>query len=168
MNPGPRCAQLVVQKDEHKFSCAHMTVFPDGTKERMHGHNFHVAIAVEVPLEAGTPMLDFAVVKRTLAALCDELREHLLLAADAPELRVIARDDRSIAFELCGDRYVMPSRDVLLLPVTNIVVEQLARFLWDRVVEAIGPDLLHARASRLELTVDESPGQGASWTAPLR
>jgi len=168
MNPGPGCAQLVVQKDEHKFSCAHMTVFPDGTKERMHGHNFHVAVAIEVPLEAGTPMLDFAVVKRTLAALCNELREHLLLPADAPELRVIASDDRSIDFELCGARYVMPARDVLLLPVSNVVVEQLARFLWDRVVAAIGPDLLLARASRLALTVHESPGQGASWSAPLR
>ncbi len=168
MIPGPGCAQLVVQKDEHKFSCAHMTVFPDGSKERMHGHNFHVAIAIEVPLETGTPMLDFAIVKRALAALCNELREHLLLPANAPELRVIARDDRSIDFELCGDRYLMPARDVLLLPMANVVVEQIARFLWDRVVAAIGPDLLHARASRLELTVHESPGQGASWTAPLR
>ena len=32
--------RIFTGKDVHKFSSAHMTVFPDGSKERLHGHNF--------------------------------------------------------------------------------------------------------------------------------
>jgi len=40
--------RILIARAEHKFSCAHMTVFPDGTKERLHGHNYTIAVAIEV------------------------------------------------------------------------------------------------------------------------
>ena len=33
-------------KQDFKFSAAHFTLFPDGTAELLHGHNFQVAVAV--------------------------------------------------------------------------------------------------------------------------
>ncbi|MCU0693405.1 MAG: 6-carboxytetrahydropterin synthase, partial [Polyangiaceae bacterium] len=51
--------KLFVAKDEHKFSCAHMTIFADGTKERLHGHNFRASIAVTIDANTGG-LLDFA------------------------------------------------------------------------------------------------------------
>ena len=40
--------RIVIAREQYKFSCAHMTVFPDGTKERLHGHNYTIAVALEV------------------------------------------------------------------------------------------------------------------------
>ena len=40
--------RIRIARAEHKFSCAHMTVFADGTKERLHGHNYTIALGVEV------------------------------------------------------------------------------------------------------------------------
>jgi 6-pyruvoyltetrahydropterin/6-carboxytetrahydropterin synthase len=164
----PASCRIAVAKDEHKFSCAHMTVFADGSKERMHGHNFHVSAAVELPSDEAAPLLDFARVKAELAALCAELKEHLLLAARCPQLTVLRHDAAEIELMLCNQRYVLPACDVLLLPVDNIVVERLAAYLWTRVAEALRHDLQQAGALSLEVSVTESPGQGATWSAPLR
>jgi 6-pyruvoyltetrahydropterin/6-carboxytetrahydropterin synthase len=160
-------ARIVVQKDEHKFSCAHMTVFADGTKERMHGHNFHLAVAIELPADEHATMLDFASVKAALASLCSELKEHLLLPARCPLLKILRQDPKEIEFELCSSRYVVPSDDVILLPVDNVVVEHLARYLWMRVFEALKAELQECGAIALDVTVTESPGQGATWSACL-
>jgi 6-pyruvoyltetrahydropterin/6-carboxytetrahydropterin synthase len=158
---------IEVQKDEHKFSCAHMTIFADGTKERLHGHNFHVGASVELPTRPGRPMLDFARIKHAIASICSELREHLLLPSASPHVRVLHRDEREIDCEVCGKRYALPSEDVILLPVDNVVVEALAAYLWGRMAQALRQELDHAGALSLQVTVTESSGQGASHCEPL-
>jgi 6-pyruvoyltetrahydropterin/6-carboxytetrahydropterin synthase len=157
--PGPR-RRLFVAKDEHKFSCAHMTLFPDGTKERLHGHNYRVAVAVDFEGEQG--FLDFARVKAVLAQLCGELREHLLMPTDSPAVRVLHRDELSTEMLVCDKRYVIPSDEVFWLPVENVVVESLAEYLWGRMADELHADMVAAGVDMLEVTVTEAPGQGAS------
>jgi 6-pyruvoyltetrahydropterin/6-carboxytetrahydropterin synthase len=159
--------KLFVSKDEHKFSCAHMTLFPDGTKEKLHGHNFRVAMAVELPSNALDPLLDFARIKAVLAGLAEELREHLLIPTQTNAVSVVRSDADVTELMICGKRYVIPSDEIRLLPVPNVVVEHLARYLWTRVVERIGANLALAGVVRVEVTVTEAPGQGASYAAPL-
>src|SRR5690349_18278925 len=96
-----------------------MTVFPDGTKERLHGHNYTIAVEVAA-------MIPFAPIKDALAELCATWKEHVLLAARNPWFVVMRDDDRELEFTLCGARYVLPRGDVLLLPIDNISVESLA------------------------------------------
>ena len=38
--------RIDIARELFKFSCAHMTVFPDGTKERLHGHNYYVGVTL--------------------------------------------------------------------------------------------------------------------------
>ena len=57
MNRAPH--RIRVGKDSHKFAAAHMTVFPGGTKERLHGHNFQVHVTVELRDVAFAAFLDF-------------------------------------------------------------------------------------------------------------
>ncbi len=164
-SPGLR-RRLFVAKDEHKFSCAHMTLFPDGTKERLHGHNYRVAVVVDFEGEQG--FLDFARVKGVLSQLCGELREHLLMPSDSPAVKVVHRDDQSTEMVVCDKRYVIPSDEVYWLPVENVVVETLAEYLWCRLEEALHADMVAAGVDALEVTVTEAPGQGASHRCGLR
>ncbi len=159
--------KIFVNKDEHKFSCAHMTIFADKSKERLHGHNFHVGVVID--LESADPlhMLDFARVKTVLSQICAELREHLLIARDSPCLRIVRRDASEIEMILCGKRYVLPADEVIELPMDNVVVENLAAYLWHRVRDALRDDLARSGARELEVTVTEGPGQGASFTSSL-
>lgn len=160
--------RIRIARAEHKFSCAHMTVFADGTKERLHGHNYTVAVAIEVERVDVQAMIPFAPIKAAIAELCAAWRERVLLAAGNPWFELLSdRDAVELEFRLCGARYVLPREDALLLPIDNVSVEALAAhaaaLLRDRLL-ALG--LPHAVA--LEVTVEESPGQGASCALGLR
>jgi 6-pyruvoyltetrahydropterin/6-carboxytetrahydropterin synthase len=157
--------RISIARAEHKFSCAHMTVFPDGSKERLHGHNYTIALGLEIERIELTQMIPFAPLKAALGELCRAWKEHVLLAAENPYFALI-RDDSELEFTLCGERYVVPRRDALLLPIDNISVEALAAYIASLLRdELIG--LGAPRASALEVTVEESPGQGASCTLTL-
>jgi 6-pyruvoyltetrahydropterin/6-carboxytetrahydropterin synthase len=157
--------RIVLAREQYKFSCAHMTVFPDRTKERLHGHNYTIAVELEVERVDLAAMIPFAPLKAALAALCAEWKEHVMLAAANPYF-VIVRDDRELEFTLCDERYVLPRHDALLLPIDNISVEALAAYVAELLrtqLATIGAGNVRA----LEVTVAESPGQGARCTVAL-
>ena len=155
--------RISIAREQYKFSCAHMTVFADGSKERLHGHNYTIAAELEVERVDLASMLPFAAIKTALAELCAAWKEHVLLAAKNPFFEIV-RDDDELEFKLCGERYVVPRQDALLLPIDNISVEALAAH-----VAAVLKDRIAAPgALAIEVTVEESPGQGARCELPLR
>jgi 6-pyruvoyltetrahydropterin/6-carboxytetrahydropterin synthase len=143
-----------------------MTVFADGTKERLHGHNYTIAIALEVDSVALSAMVPFAPLKQALGELCAAWKEHVLIAAHNPHLAIL-RDDAELEFTLCGERYVLPRGDALLLPLDNISVEALAMHVAELLRSRLAP-IAGAHVKSLEVTVEESPGQGASCELALR
>jgi 6-pyruvoyltetrahydropterin/6-carboxytetrahydropterin synthase len=148
--------RIAIARGQYKFSCAHMTVFADGSKERLHGHNYTIAIELEVERVDLGAMVPFATIKAALAELCVAWKEHVLLAANNPFFEIV-RDDDELEFRLCGERYVMPRQDALLLPIDNISVEALAA----HVADVLHPRVAIKGVRALTITVEESPGQGA-------
>jgi 6-pyruvoyltetrahydropterin/6-carboxytetrahydropterin synthase len=158
--------RIFVAREQYKVSCAHMTVFPDGTKERLHGHNYQLSVALEVADVSLAHMVPFGPIKTALTELCALWKERTLLAADNPHFELV-RDDDELEFRLCGARYVLPRGDALLLPIDNVAVEPLAAHVADLLVARLGAVLSDARVLGLEATVSESPGQGASCHVDL-
>lgn len=159
--------RLTVAREQYKFSCAHMTVFPDGTKERLHGHNYTLAAALDVSDVSFAAMIPFAPIKAALAELCAAWRERVLVAEHNPFYRVVRDAGGELEFTLCGDRYVLPRGDVALVPIDNIAVEPLAAYLATELRTRLAAVLAVPHVRGLELTVAESPGQGASCYLPL-
>src|SRR5260221_13770232 len=102
-----------------------MTVFADGTKERLHGHNYTIAVEVEVERVDLAAMVPFAPIKAALAELCAAWKEHVLIATKNPWYELV-RDDDELELKLGAERYVMPRQDALLLPLDNTSVEARA------------------------------------------
>lgn len=152
--------RIEVARERYKFSCAHMTVFPGGRKERLHGHNYYLAAAVDLEDIAFESMVDFAVIKSALGELCDEWKEHLLLAEHNPHYERVRESDGEIEFRLCGKRYVIPADEVIALPIDNVSVEALAAHATDRLHRQLAPFL--GPAVGLEVRIEENPGQGGS------
>jgi len=166
MLPGVTSARhrIRIAREQYKFSCAHMTVFPDGTKERLHGHNYTVALALDVDRIDLAAMIPFGDIKVALGELCAAWKERVLVAAHNPHL-VVVRDEREFEMTLCGERYVFPRGDVLLLPIDNISVEALAAHIAELLRERLAA---MAAVRSFEVTIEEHPGQGASCTLALR
>lgn len=158
--------RITIARDQYKFSCAHMTVFPDGSKERLHGHNYTVAIALELTDTSFSKIIPFADIRAALAELCASWKERVLLAAHNPHFQLVHHDEHELEFRLCGKRYVLPSEDALILPVDNIAVEPLAGHCAELLRRKLASILSAPHVRSLEVTVSESPGQGA--TALLR
>jgi 6-pyruvoyltetrahydropterin/6-carboxytetrahydropterin synthase len=159
--------RISIARDQYKFSVAHMTVFPDGTKERLHGHNYTVALAIEISQIDFESMIPFAPIKHAIGELCAEWKERVLIATKNPHYVQVRLDETELEFKLCNERYVLPRQDALLLPLDNISVEALASHIATLLLERLTVlDVPHVKA--LEVTIQEYPGQGASCSIDLR
>ncbi len=159
---GKKRHRIYLKKQALKFAAGHMTVFPDGTKEALHGHGYTTELTVELRSIALTDLVSFDVFKQALKQLCDDWDEKVLLPENCPYLEVIDRKGKSTEFELCKKRYVLPSDEVEWVPVDNITTESLAEVLLTRFIESLEKQRVLKSVYSLELRVDESPGQGAS------
>lgn len=155
--------RIFVSKDVLKFSSAHMTVFPDGSKERLHGHNFQVLLEFELHTTKLASLLDFGLVKQTLAQVCARWDQRLLLGTRCPAFELVKHDATEVEFKLCGKRYVVPADEVALLPLENVVVETLAEELAFVLVEQLGALLKRDVVAAMVVTVSESMNQGGSY-----
>lgn len=159
--------RIEIKREQFKFSCAHMTVFPDGSKERLHGHNFYVGIVLELTSIAFADMVPFGPIKDAVTDICRTLREHVLLAADNPSFEIISDVNSELEFRLCGARYVLPRADAIILPVDNVTVEALAGHIADLLVARLPSVFAREVVVGLEVLVTESPGQGARHVRAL-
>lgn len=141
------------------FSAAHFSLL-EGRSERLHGHNYRVALDADGRLREQGTLVDFGALKAALRAECAELHERTLLPGRSPEIEVTLLGESVEA--RCGDRrYVLPREDVVVLPVVNTTCECLAAHLLSQVRGRVGE-----MPVRLRLRVDELPGQGAEAVEP--
>ncbi len=145
-----------------------MTVFPDGSKERLHGHNFNVNVALDLGAVGIEHLLDLGIVKKHVDALCREWNEHLLIGELCPALVIVRRDEHEVELTLCGKRYVAPAEDVLFLPLDNIIVENLSIEFARRLAERLAPALHGGQVTGLEVDVREARGQGGTFYLSLQ
>ena len=153
-----------VTKDYLKFNAAHFMAYP-GFRERLHGHNYQVAVRVEGDLGPDGYVLDFGLVKKATKRVCESLDEHTILPTQSDCLRIV-EDGGSVEVTYeDGSRFVFPRADVVLLPIVHSSAEELARYVAGRV----RAELVAAGARpwrRLEVTVAETPGQSATFGEP--
>lgn len=149
-------------KENMKFSAGHFTIFSQTSRERLHGHNFTVAVTLETEVLENGLCFDYGIFKKTIVALCRELNEVFILPTRSPFLGIEERGDQVTA--IFGDeRIPFLRQDVLLLPIENSTVEEFARYLLERLT-ADRTSLERFRIVAVEVEVASGPGQSAAMT----
>jgi 6-pyruvoyltetrahydropterin/6-carboxytetrahydropterin synthase len=146
-------------KENFKFSAAHFLIFPDGSAERLHGHNYRVACEIEGRLTEHGLVLDFKLVKPVVRELCDWLDEHWLVPAEHPVLRASEREDGIIEVRYLDRYYAAPREDVILLPINNTSSENLAAWFGRELRQRLQRHFPEAQLICLRLSVEETSGQ---------
>ena len=148
-----------LDKEHHVFSAAHFITFGGNICERLHGHNYRVAVEVDGPLDENQYVIDFIALRDELKTITEELDHHMLLPTGHPLLKVTS-DDREVevVFAPDGRRWVFPRGDCVILPVANTTAELLAQYIGQRLLTAI-QRRTGQRPSRLRVAVDENHGQ---------
>lgn len=157
---------LALSKEAMKFSAAHFTLFGPGSRERLHGHDYFVSATLRARVGDDGLCFDYAILKRELMALCDDVDEYVLLPGESPLLRV-ERDGAQLVAVFGEERIPFLASDVRVLPLANITLEELARWFLGRLLQACGDRFDAWGLQQLELFVEAGPGQraGMAWHA---
>ena len=155
---------ILMHKEYFKFSCGHFLIFPDGSKERLHGHNYQVGCEIEGELTDKGLVIDFKCAKPVIREICDELDEHVLLPGKHPELAIDEVVDGHRAWRYRDCRYLAPSEEVIVLPINNSSAENLATYIGRRVQREIEQRFGRTQIRHLRLTVSETSGQHGVYT----
>jgi 6-pyruvoyltetrahydropterin/6-carboxytetrahydropterin synthase len=159
-----RLTTIHIDKESHKFSAAHFTIFSATERERLHGHNFSVSAKILAPVDDNGLTGDYAVYKQQLKKLCDALDEYTIIPSQSLYLTVEEEGDY---FKVTHDQDVMLllKADTLLLPLRNTTVEDLSNYLLETLVED-EPFLAVQDIRQIEVMVSSGPGQTGSsqWT----
>lgn len=154
--------EVAVAKESAGFSAAHFLTLPGHMCERLHGHNYRVAVRVAGRVDPATGFLvDFAVLKRILRSLIEPMDHKLLVPTANESLSLREEGDRLVVDYARPEWLAVPRDHACLLPVRHTTAELLAEYLGS----AVWRDLAAAGATVATLTVDveESAGQSAAW-----
>lgn len=150
-----------VSKDYLVFSAGHFITYNGGECERLHGHNYRVAVEVDGPLDENKYVFDFIALKDRTRAITDELDHRMLLPTESRHIRVEA-DDVRVRVRYQEREWVFPRGDCVLLPLPNTTAELLARWIGERLRDVLRREhQFEPEAMRVD--VEESFGQLATW-----
>ncbi|MGE3171903.1 MAG: 6-pyruvoyl tetrahydropterin synthase family protein [Planctomycetota bacterium] len=154
---------ISIEKDYLKFSAAHFLIFPDGSAERLHGHNYKVYVEVHTDLDPHGLVVNFKEIKPLVRQLCDELDEHLLLPGAHPVLTAERAGDH-VEIRYRERRYLVPHDEVIVLPIGNTSAENLATWFARELRARMRAQWPSLPLRRLQVGVEETPGQRGIYT----
>ncbi|MCY3841384.1 MAG: 6-carboxytetrahydropterin synthase [Gammaproteobacteria bacterium] len=159
-----RRASIQLAKEDMHFSAAHFTIFSANRRENLHGHNFFVEACAGGPIDANGLCFDYTLLKDRLRSLCDSLDETLLIAAQSPHLRIQEESDE-VVVAFADETLRFAHRDVTLLPIRNVTVEELAH--WFTAALTGDDGFASLPVETLTLRLSSGPGQWAEtkWSA---
>ena len=153
-----------VTKDHLVFSAAHFITFNGNICERLHGHNWRVAVEVAGPLDENQYVFDFIALRDALQSIVLELDHHMLLPTQHPAISVTS-NDQEVEARFENRRWIFPKEDCVLLPVANTTAERIAEWIGMRLRAVIGAKTSHP-LTEIQIEVEENFGQWAIATLP--
>ena len=172
---------ISLYKEDMKFSGGHFTIFGANSRERLHGHNFYVKAKVIqlANLSENGMAADYNVYKKAIRAMCDSFDEKVLLPQLSSHLQiedvaetVDATASVKVTFASSGikdkkDVFLFPKEDVLILPIRNVTVEELAKYIGGRIVKENLTTLKQSNVVEIEMSVSSGYGQSAEHTTKV-
>jgi 6-pyruvoyltetrahydropterin/6-carboxytetrahydropterin synthase len=155
-----------VAKENLKFSAAHFIAYP-GFREPLHGHNYQVGVYVEGRLASTGYVIDFGLIKKLTKEIVDRLDERTIVPANSDCLTINAPPGGPVRIRYENDEFTIPAADVCIVPIVHSSAEELARYIWNELVAALGARGALAHVTVMEISVAEGPGQSAHYRSEV-
>ena len=155
---------IEISKEYLHFAAAHFTLFSATERENLHGHNFQVTLDADAPMQDDGLTFDYNILKKAVKQLCDDLDEQVLMPTSSPYLEIDEQDDYTyVVFN--GERIPFLQRDLTLLPIRNITVEELAQYLLAKLLEREDIKALDIDNMLLRCASGEGQWASAKWSS---
>ena len=150
-----------VSKDYLVFCAGHFITYDGHHCERLHGHNYRVAVEVDAPLDANHYAFDFIALRDRTREITDEL-DHRMMLPTKNRVILLEETPRSYRVRYKDREWVFPREDCVLLPIENTTAELLARYIGQRLRDDLRKQYGFEPAV-LRVEVEENIGQAATW-----
>lgn len=159
----PILSSIEIEKSYLHFSAAHFTIFSATNRERLHGHNWRIAVEIECEMADDGLCFDYAIYKKILKDLCAQYDEYTLIAQNSPHLN-ITEDENYFFIEHNHITQPLLKTDTILMPVSNITIESLAHYFLE-VMTDDKQQLDDLKIHAFEMRVSSGPNQWgiAKW-----
>ncbi|KAF1771795.1 6-pyruvoyl tetrahydropterin synthase/QueD family protein [Phytophthora cactorum] len=184
-NSKTKVVKVHVSKDYMKFNAAHFIAYKfgfmwQGFREKLHGHNYRLAVTITGQVGSDGYVVDFGEIKRISRVICKDLNESFLvpmksdalkISCDGANIHIITEDMATFSF---------PKADCSLLPIVHSSAEELAIHIVNsasftlggsqsnQFVDAFTLDaLLERGVQKLEVSISEAEQQFASYELVL-
>ena len=155
---------IEISKEYLHFAAAHFTLFSATERENLHGLNFQVTLDADAPMQDDGLTFDYNILKKAVKQLCDDLDEQVLMPTRSPYLEIDEQDDYTyVVFN--GERIPFLQRDLTLLPIRNITVEELAQYLLAKLLEREDIKALDIDNMLLRCASGEGQWASAKWSS---
>lgn len=155
-----RLSTVEIHKEENEFSAGHFTIFSATEREDMHGHNYSVSIAIDVVLGDNGLSFDYRIYRRKCQEICDMLDRRFLLPGTSQFLKLEETADMWIA-HFNHERIPFLKRDALILPISNITIEELSIWFLEQLTQDKDQIKSHG-IQNITVKVYNGPGQSGS------
>lgn len=137
-------------------------MFEDGTREPLHGHNYHVKIKGSAKTLKGDVVFDFLHIKPIVREVCDSLDHKLILPGKNKHL-TLSENDTNTDIKTKDSFFSIPTSDVLVLDIDNSSVECMAVHISEKIRELV-KERFQYEFETLDLELEETSGQSAVYT----
>jgi len=166
MKKGRYLTTVELQKESMKFSIGHTTIFSATEREPLHGHMYTVFLGLTTWVGDNGLTFDYRYYKERILKLCRQLNQFFLMPAFSPHLQH-SEDDDYHYFTFNHKKIPFLKEDVKIMPLTNITVEELSRWLVEELIkdkEELDKHLIE----KVLVKVFSAPGQSGSfeWQRP--
>lgn len=159
---------IELHKEDMKFSSGHYTIFGPNDREKLHGHNFTLYAAITTETDNNGIAFDYDIYKEKLRQLCKQLTGRFLLPMHST-YQTIEHTEDFVIVHFGKEKIPFPKLDVLLLPLKNITVEELATWFIAQLT-ADNAEIEKYHIHQILMKVYSAPGQcgSALWVNPDR
>jgi len=151
---------LELCSERMSFSAGHFTIYSPESRERLHGHNYHVQVAITAEIGPVGITFDYAIYNEKIYNLCRELNITTLLPSHSPYL-TIKEDGDYYQVIFNQDKMFFLKTDVKFLPIKNTTLEELAKWFLLQLIED-EKSIIEHHIYGVQVKVFNGPGQCAS------
>lgn len=160
-----RRASLQLHPEALQFSAGHFTILSPTERENLHGHNYSLSANFEVLLQEDGMNFDYRYYKNKLFDLSQQIDRRFLLPSLSRYLKIEDQGEYWVA-HFHGEKLPFLKRDIVILPVSNITIEELSAWFLKQLVQD-EKELKEHQIQAITIQVYNGPGHSGSARWPF-
>ncbi|EGZ29981.1 hypothetical protein PHYSODRAFT_471775 [Phytophthora sojae] len=164
--PAPTSAagrSVHVSTDYMKFNAAHFIAYK-GFREKLHGHNYRLAVTITGQVGPDGYVVDFGEIKKISRVICKDLNESFLVPMNSDALKISFDGTNVHILTEDNAKFSFPKSDCSLLPIVHSSAEELAIYISNQLIDSFTiVALLERGVRKLEVSISEANQQFATY-----